>query len=121
MSNSFVHLELTTPDMAAAKDFYTKLFGWSFSGTIMADGSTYSMFKPTDGPGGGMLSMPGVPTMWLAYVGVEDIHAATEQARSLGATIIRGPHEVPGMGAFTILMDPTGAAIALWQSLPNPA
>ncbi len=107
--------------MAAAKDFYTKLFGWSFSDTTMPDGSTYSMFKPTDGPGGGMLTMPGVPTMWLAYVGAENLNGATAQARSLGATIIRGPHEVPGMGSFTILMDPTGAAIALWQSVESSA
>ncbi len=116
MSNPFVHLELTTPDTAAAKAFYTGLFGWEFTDNDMGGGMIYSMFKPTDGPGGGLMSAPGVPTGWLAYVGVDDIQAATDQAVSLGATVIRGPHEVPGNGSFTILTDPTGATIALWQA-----
>ncbi len=116
MSNPFVHLELTTPDLAKSKEFYTKLFNWTITDNNMGDGMNYATFKPTDGPGGGMFTMPGVPTMWLPYVGVEDINAATEKAKSLGATIHRGPHEVPNMGWFTVLADPNGTAIALWQT-----
>jgi predicted enzyme related to lactoylglutathione lyase len=115
MSNPFVHLELSTSDTAAAKSFYSGLFGWEFTDNDMGGGMVYSTFKPTDGPGGGMVSMPGAPTMWLAYVGVDEINAATEKAVSLGAKIIRGPQEVPHMGWFSILNDPTGAMIALWQ------
>jgi uncharacterized protein len=81
----------------------------------MGDGMVYSMFKPDDGPGGGMFTMPDVPPHWLAYVGVEEINAATTKATGLGATIVRGPMEVPGHGWMTILTDPTGAHIALWQ------
>jgi hypothetical protein len=119
MSNPFVHLELTTPDTAAAKAFYSSLFGWTFSDMTMADGNVYSTFKPDTGPGGGLFTMPGVPTMWLAYVGVQDIHAATDKAKSLGATIHKGPQEIPHIGWFTILADPTGAAIALFQPKPG--
>ncbi|MCU1320618.1 MAG: Glyoxalase/bleomycin resistance protein/dioxygenase [Acidobacteriaceae bacterium] len=115
MANPFVHLELATPDVAKSKDFYGKLFGWTFTDNDMGNGMIYSMFKPDDGPGGGIFTTPGVPNVWLAYVGVDDINAATKQATDLGATVIRGPHEVPGHGWMTILTDPTGAAIALWQ------
>jgi predicted enzyme related to lactoylglutathione lyase len=116
MANPFVHMELSTPDLAKAKEFYSKLFNWTITDNDMGGGMVYSMFKPDEGPGGGMFTMPGAPTAWLAYVGVEDIDTATTQATSLGATVIRGPQEVPGHGWMTILTDPTGAAIALWQA-----
>lgn len=116
MSNPFVHLELCTPDTAKAKDFYSKLFGWDFSDTDMGGGMIYSTFKPSSGPGGGAFSMPGVPTGWRAYVGVEDIKASTAKAQELGATILHGPMEIPNVGWSTILQDPTGAVIALFQA-----
>ncbi len=115
MANPFVHLELTTSDTAKAKEFYEKLFNWTFTDNNMGGGMVYSTFKPDEGPGGGMYSMPGAPTQWLAYVGVDDIKAATAKAKSLGATIVQDTQEVPNMGWFTVLKDPTGAAIAIWQ------
>ncbi len=120
MANPFVHMELTTPDLTKSKEFYTKLFNWTITDNDMG-GMIYSTFKPSEGPGGGMFTMPDVPNMWLPYVGVEDINEATKQATDLGATIIRGPHEVPNIGWFTILADPNGTAIALWQPKNPPA
>src|ERR1700761_2702134 len=105
MSAPFVHLELNTPDLTSAKTFYGELLGWTFTDMPMGDMGTYSLFKPSTGPGGGMMSMPGAPTMWLAYVGVEDVAESTEKAKSLGATAIRENMEVPGQGVFSILID----------------
>ena len=119
MSNPFVHLELCTTDTQKAKDFYSGLFGWSFTDNQMGNNMVYSTFKPSDGPGGGVFSMPGAPTAWLAYVGVEDINASTEKAKSLGATVLNGPAEIPNVGWFTVLKDPTGAMIALFQPGPS--
>ena len=119
MANPFVHLELCTPDAAKAKDFYSSLFGWSFTDNVMGPDMIYSTFKPDSGPGGGLYSMPGMPPFWLAYVGVEDINASTEKATSLGATIHKGPMEIPNIGWMTILVDPTGATIALFQPAPG--
>ena len=114
MANPFVHLELSTSDTAKAKDFYAGLFGWTYTDNDMGN-MIYTTFKPDSGPGGGIFSMPGVPTRWLPYVGVEDINAATEKAKSLGAAIHHGPMEIPNVGWATILADPTGATIALFQ------
>jgi predicted enzyme related to lactoylglutathione lyase len=119
MANPFVHLELSTSDVPAAKTFYSGLFGWSFIDNDMGGGMIYSTFKPDSGPGGGMFSMPGMPTFWLAYIGVDDINTATEKAKSLGATIHKGPMEIPNIGWMTILADPTGATIALFQPKPH--
>jgi predicted enzyme related to lactoylglutathione lyase len=119
MANSFVHLELATPDMAAAKQFYTGMFGWKFEDMDMGPAGVYSTFQAPGGPGGGMYTMPGAPPAWLAYVEVNDIHESTAKAKSLGATVVRDVTEVPHMGWMTVLVDPTGAAIALWQPMPR--
>lgn len=114
MSNPFVHLELITPDMGKAKDFYGKMFGWQFNDMDMGPAGVYSTFKPDSGPGGGMVQMPG-ENGWRAYVGVQDIRGSTEKARSLGASVSLDSHEIPNVGWMSILTDPTGCAIALFQ------
>ena len=121
MPNPFVHVELNTTDLAKSKDFYGKLFDWKLEDVPMGDGSTYTMIGVGEGTAGGMLPhpMPGAPSMWLAYVNVDDIAASTEKAKSLGATILKDVTEVMGMGWFTIIMDPTGATVALWKAAPR--
>jgi predicted enzyme related to lactoylglutathione lyase len=52
----------------------------------------------------------------MAYVLVDDISAATHKAKALGATVLKDATEVAGMGWFSIIADPTGAALGLWQS-----
>ena len=116
MANPFVHVELATTDIAKAKQFYSGLFGWKLSDMPMPEG-TYTMIDVGEGTGGGMMKhpMPGAPSMWMAYVDVDDINAATKKARSLGANVMRDVTEVPDMGWFSIITDPTGAMLGLWQ------
>ena len=61
--------------------------------------------------------VPGAPSSWLAYVVVDDIKASTEKAQSLGASVMKDVTEVPGMGWFSIILDPTGAALGLWKEM----
>src|SRR5579871_6858608 len=116
MANPFVHIELNTQDPAKAREFYTRLFDWKLEDVPMPMG-TYTMIKVGEGTGGGMMQhpMPGAPSMWLAYVLVSDIKAATERARSLGANIVKDVTEIPGAGWLSIIIDPTGAALGLWK------
>ena len=116
MPNPFVHVELNTTDVNKAKAFYGKLFDWTLEDVPMGD-SAYTLIKVGNGTGGGMMKhpVPGAPSAWLAYVQVDDIAAATEKARSLGATVMKDVTEVMGMGWLSILIDPTGAALGLWK------
>ena len=116
MANPFVHVELNTTDLSKAKDFYGKLFDWKLEDVPMGN-DTYTMVKVGEGTGGGMMKhpMPGAPSTWLAYVLVDDIAAATQKAKSLGATVIKDVTEVMGAGWFSIILDPTGAALGLWK------
>lgn len=118
MANPFVHVELSTTDLAKAKAFYGKLFEWKLEDVEMAPGDTYTLVKVGEGTGGGMMKqpVPGAPSAWLAYVAVDDVRAATDKAKALGAKVLQDVTEVHGMGWFSVLADPTGAAFALWMS-----
>jgi hypothetical protein len=117
MANPFVHVELNTTDVAKAKAFYGKLFKWKMQDIPMADG-TYTMLEVGEGTGGGLMKhpIPGAPSAWLAYVLVDDIKESTAKAKSLGAAVMKDVTEVPEMGWFSIVTDPTGAVLGLWQS-----
>jgi uncharacterized protein len=117
MANPFVHVELNTTDPIKAKEFYGQLFDWKLEDVPMGPDMTYTMIKVGEGTGGGMMKhpVPGAPSTWLAYVAVDDVKASTDKARSLGATIVRDVTEIPGVGSFSILVDPTGAHLALWK------
>ena len=119
MGNPFVHVELLTGDVARAKEFYGKLFDWKLQDVPMpGTGGTYTLIDVGGGTGGGMMlnPMPGAPPHWLAYVGVDDIQAATKKARELGAKVLVDVTEVGEFGIMSVITDPTGAAIAMWQA-----
>jgi len=116
MSNPFVHVELHTKDLAKAKAFYSKLFGWQLQDMPMpGGGGTYTMIGVGEGVGGGMMANADAPPHWLAYVSVDDIAAATKRAKELGATILQDVLEVGEYGTMSIIRDPTGATLALWK------
>ena len=119
MANPFVHIELQTKDPVKAKAFYAGLFQWKLEDMDMGAQGTYTMIKPSEGPGGGMMKMPmpNAPSVWIPYVGVDDVAKSTAKAKELGATVYMEKSEVPGMGFFSIIADPTGAVLGLWEVL----
>lgn len=114
MGNPFVHVELNTTDVEKAKSFYGNLFDWKLE---VAFEGAYTMIRVGEGTGGGLMKhpMPGALSTWLAYVHVDDLAAATAKAKSLGATIIKDKTDVADYGSFSIIADPTGAVLGLWQ------
>jgi uncharacterized protein len=117
MANAFVHVELNTTDTAKAKAFYGKLFDWKMEDMDMGPAGKYTMINPGEGTGGGLWKsqMPG-GSFWLAYAIVDDVKTATAKAKSLGASVMKDATEVPGMGWYSIITDPTGAHLGLWQA-----
>jgi len=107
-----------TGDVEAAKKFYTALFGWETKEMDMGPAGTYTIFSSAGKDCGGMMKTPDehVPPTWLSYVTVENVDASTSKAESLGAKICVQPTDIPEMGRFSVITDPTGAAIALYKS-----
>ena len=118
MANPFVHVELHTNDLERARQFYTRLFGWKLEDVPMpGGGGSYTMIDVGGGTGGGMMvnPVPGVPPHWLAYVGVDDVAAATKKAKDLGAKVVMDVTEVGQIGSMSVITNPTGATLAMWQ------
>src|SRR4051794_35214100 len=90
---TFSWVELSTPDVGAAKSFYAELFGWSYEDNPVPGGGTYTMCAVGSDRVGAMMEMrseqqeQGVPPHWLNYVTVESADAATERAKGLGANV----------------------------------
>lgn len=116
MGNPFVHVELVSNDVAKAKSFYDKLFKWKLEDVDMGD-MTYTLIRVGEGTGGGLMKNPvsGGHSMWIAYVKVADVKAATKKAKALGAKIKKDVTEVKGAGSLSIITDPTGAMLGLWE------
>jgi len=118
MANPFAHMELTTPDPAAARKFYKKLFDWKLTDMPMGDGGpVYTMIAPGKGPGGGMQAqpMPGAPVTWLPYVEVADVKKALAKAEKGGAKVILPVMDIGKNGIIGIFIDPAGAMLGVWS------
>jgi predicted enzyme related to lactoylglutathione lyase len=121
MPNPFVHAELATTNLPKAKAFYAKMFDWKLTDfPNPAAGGTYTMIEvgtAKNGTGGGMMKQmrPDAPSAWMPYVFVKDIDAATKKAKKLRAKIMKDVTEVEGMGWLSIIVDPTGAVLGLWE------
>ncbi|HEV7645706.1 MAG TPA: VOC family protein [Pyrinomonadaceae bacterium] len=113
---SFCWNELNTRDAAAAKPFYAELFGWKFKES--KDGMPYTEIGLSDDrPFGGIFQLPdemaNIPPFWMAYVAVDDVDASAKKVAELGGKIHKEPADIPGVGRFCIIADPTGAVMAL--------
>lgn len=120
-SGQFCWNELATSNVQAAKDFYGKMFGWKFYDQNMGH-MTYTMIKVNDKDIGGIWAIPNeqqkqIPPHWMSYVLVENCDEAVAKASQHGAAIIKPATNVGECGRFAIITDPTGAHIALWETV----
>jgi uncharacterized protein len=115
MANPFVHIELQTQDLEKSKAFYAGLFDWKLQ---EIPGLDYTMINVGEGTGGGMMKKPSpdMPDYWLPYIMVDDVAVSTKKAETLGASITQDVTEIPDMGWFSVIKDPTGAVFGLWQA-----
>jgi predicted enzyme related to lactoylglutathione lyase len=116
-------VDLMTPDPAAAKTFYTALFGWEYrdEDTGMPD-NPYTMCLKNGKSVAGMgrqfddQRAQGVPPLWNSYVTVRDIEKSAAKAAKLGGSVMAPPMDVMDAGRMSVLVDPTGAVISIWQA-----
>jgi predicted enzyme related to lactoylglutathione lyase len=115
---TFCWVDLGTSDARSAKTFYSDLFLWEYEDVPMGDGSTYTLASRNGHVVAGLYDIraAGQPPAWVSYVAVEEVDAAADRARELGATVISGPEDAGHVGRLAVLADPTGAVFALWQA-----
>ena len=117
MGNPFVHMELMSTDVDKAKTFFGKLFDWQLE-DIPGPDMTYTVIRVGEGTGGGLMKnpIPGAPSMWVPYVLVDDLQAASKKAQALGGKLMKDVTEVPNMGSFVIITEPSGGMLGLWKT-----
>jgi predicted enzyme related to lactoylglutathione lyase len=113
---TFCWTELATTNLETAKKFYTELLGWKLK-EGQAAGMIYNEISASGREIGGMYQMGpeegNAPSRWMAYVAVEDVDAKARQVEELGGKVSMPPTDIPNVGRFCVINDPTGAAIAL--------
>jgi len=118
---AFCWIELATTDQAAAKKFYSSLFGWSIDDNPMGPDEYYTMFKLNDRNTGAAYTMrkeqreQGVPSHWGIYMSAANADEAAAKAGRLGATVLAPAFDVFDAGRMAVLRDPTGAIFSVWQ------
>jgi predicted enzyme related to lactoylglutathione lyase len=116
--------ELATRNVEQAKAFYAAIVGWTFEGMPMPGSGTYWIAKVGDMPAAGLFDMTGmegtenIPEHWLSYLAVDDVDARVKQAVDAGATLLKGPFDVPEAGRIAILREPTGAVVGWITPVP---
>ena len=116
VQGTFCWNELVSRDPDKAREFYKALINWEFVDSGMP-GMKYEMLKAGDKNVGGLMKMPEeakeVPSHWMAYITVDDVDGCAKKTKELGGNIIHGPQDIPGVGRFVIIQDPTGAVVSL--------
>jgi uncharacterized protein len=118
----FVWYELMTPDMAAAKAFYTKVVGFG-ARDASSPGMPYTLLTAGETGVGGLMMLAadarhmGAQPRWLGYVAVEDVDASVRRIKELGGSVHIPPADIPDIGRFAVVADPQAATLALIKPL----
>jgi uncharacterized protein len=115
-NGTFCWVDLGTTDVAGARNFYGELFGWEFVDQP-ADEGTYTLCRLQGQDVVGIHEhREDEGTGWSSSISVDDLEQATSRARELGAAVLAEPFDVPGAGRSSVLRDPAGAVVSLWQA-----
>lgn len=123
---SFCWVELATTDQKAAAGFYSELFGWTTEDMPMGPDLTYTMLKSDGKDVGGAYTLmqeqveSHVPPQWMLYVKVASADQAAARALELGGQQIVAPSDIPQVGRFAVVQDPTGAVITAFEAGKHP-
>ena len=116
---SFIWYELLTKDPKAAKAFYDAVVGWNV-GEAVAEYQGYRMINTSDGgfAGGVMpitheMQQHGARPTWLGYLNVSDVDGKVQSIEAAGGKKYMGPMDIPNVGRFCVITDPTGATFSL--------
>ena len=116
---SIVWFEIPADDLARAKKFYAKLFGWeinSFPASTMPEYQHIDTRGADASPDGGMMKRMHPTHTITQYVLVPSVTRHMAKVKKLGGSICKPKTAVPGMGYFAICLDTENNTFALWEA-----
>jgi predicted enzyme related to lactoylglutathione lyase len=112
--NSWLWMDYVARDTAGALSFYGSAVGFRNEVHETRDTFTYYLLS-SDRPRAGLFLSPWTrdTAAWLPYVRVADPAAAAARVKELGGTVVVAPQPQVRNGSLAIVLDPTGAPLAL--------
>ena len=111
--------ELMTDDPDSAKDFYAAVMGWEILDGPMPNGEgRYILAKKGEEnicgifPNQGDQAQPSA-NRWMTYISVDNIDDVVAKVSEHGGQVMMPPFDLPGIGKFSMIKDPTGAELGL--------
>ncbi|MEK7572153.1 MAG: VOC family protein [Patescibacteria group bacterium] len=110
--------EFYTKNLAAAKKFYTDLFGWTYEEDKE---NNYTTILNNGRMNGGMMEitdeMMGMPPSWVVYFTVKDMETSVSKVKELGGQV-HMQRDI-AVGKIAMIADPAGASFMLIEmSMP---
>ncbi len=110
-------IDLSTPDVKAAADFYRELLEWDDVEVSPTPSGEYHLGKVDEHDACGMMQqgpeLAGMPAMWTMFVYVDDVDAAAARVPEAGGTVLEPPFDIPE-ARIAIVADPSGAMFGLF-------
>jgi hypothetical protein len=116
-NGTFCWIDLGTTDAEGAKLFYSGLFGWEMEDLPAGESDIYTMCRLGGKDVAGIHEHSADEgTEWSSYISVNDVEESTSRARALGATILMEPFDIEGAARMSLIRDPGGPAVGLWEA-----
>ncbi len=110
--------ELVTSDSEGAREFYSRLLGWTTVDQEIG-GSLYTSFLKNEQPVAGMIQMDeswgGMVPHWMVYFAVENCEETVRKITSAGGSVLKPPTTIPDVGQYAVVQDPQGAVYSIIQ------
>jgi predicted enzyme related to lactoylglutathione lyase len=115
----FVWFEYISKDAPKAQGFYGELFGWRTQSMPVPGGGSYTMITNGSEMIGGYPPAEALKNApphahWISHLQVDDTNAVVAKVKANGGRVLSESHKMD-MGTHTIVADPLGGALALWQ------
>ena len=115
-------VDLSTPDVEAARAFYAAVLGWTYETTETPMGVYHIARVGGHEAGGLMQSDPDspAPTVWTMFVKVASVDDMVPAVVNAGGSVVSEPIDIPGGARVAVVADPVGAVFALISGGPEP-
>ena len=123
VDHTIVHFEIPADNVEKLRKFYSGVFGWKIEKMLGPTEYWSIETVPVDkkgmavrpGVNGGMMKKQNPAHKPVNYIAVESVDEYAKKIETLGGKILVPKMEVPGMGWWTLALDPEGNQLGIFQ------
>lgn len=116
-------VDLSTPDIDGALEFYRELFEWEIE-TMTTEMGDYHVATKGGTQVCGMMAqsheVAGTPAQWTMFLYVQDVDKTLEKVEEAYGHVLQAPFEIPGGATVSVITDTAGAMFAIISGGPKP-